>query len=392
MRSPAFCLASLAGVIVVLALASGLLATTRSLLFPLPYEDAARVATVSRASVAGSVRSGVPASWVALWRSKSHLLLGAASYVWREDDGILDAHVSDNFFGVIGVRAANGRVFEPGDAVVCADCVVLSRDYARQHNLSVGGWLDLNGQRHRVIGVLDRRFWFLSRRIGVWTPASRGERSAGNRTAVVVRLAPGVAGRAAEAELETILQNADVAPWDSLVDIALVQERVRSVFGSFALALALAAVVVILALRVRLPRLTRDNAVGALFALAKSALLLAIVLITGLEFTRAPSITMTGGTDMLTEPLSTWLFLIACMGALTWAIQDQRRRCRVCLRRLGMAAHVGCPGCVLLDWAGTELVCNEGHGMLHIPEMPSCWRESEEWTALDESWVDLFAR
>lgn len=376
----------------ILALASGLLPTTRSLLFPLPYDDAERVATVSRASVAGSIRSGVPESWVAMWRSRSHLLAGAASYVWREDDGILDAHISDNFFTVVGVRAENGRVFESGDAAVCGDCVVVSRDYSRRHNLGIGDLFPLNGQRHRVIGILDGSFWFLSRRIAVWTLASRWERTAENKTAVVVRLAPGVGRRAAEAELESILQNADVAAWDSLVDIAPVQERVRSVFGSFSLALALAAVVVILALRVRLPRLSRDHAVGALFFLTKGALLLSAVLITGLEFTRAPSITMTGGTDMLTEPLSTWLFLIACMGVLTWAVQDQRRRCRVCLRRLGMAAHVGCTGCVLLEWAGTELVCNEGHGMLHVSEMPSSWRESEEWTALDESWVDLFAR
>ena len=391
-RSPGFCLASLASAIVVLALASGLLPVTRSLLLPLAYDDAGRVATVARASVAGSVRTGVPESWVLLWQHKSRLLTGVASYVWSENDGILDARVSDNFFAVVGVRAAQGRLFERGDAVACDDCVVLSHDYAARRRLEPGGTLVLDGRRRRVIGVLDSRFWFLSRRIGVWSPVSSQERAADARTAAVVRLAPGIGSRAAAAELESILQNSGLPAWDSLVEIGPLQERVRSVFGSFALALALATVIVILALRVRLPALTRDNAGGALFFLAKSTLLLAIVLVIGLEFTHAPSITMTGGTDMLTEPLSTWLFLIACMGALTWAIQDQRRRCRVCLRRLGMAAQVGCPGCLLLDFACTELVCNEGHGMLHIPEMPSCWRDAEEWTALDESWVDLFAR
>jgi hypothetical protein len=99
---------------------------------------------------------------------------------------------------------------------------------------------------------------------------------------------------------------------------------------------------------------------------------------------------MTGGTDLLTEPLTTWLFLLAAMGALTWSVLDQRRRCRVCVRRLGLAARVGCPGCILLDWAGTELVCKEGHGMLHVPEMTSSWHEPQHWTPLDESWLALF--
>jgi hypothetical protein len=130
----------------------------------------------------------------------------------------------------------------------------------------------------------------------------------------------------------------------------------------------------------------------ASFFVCKTGLLLIAVLLSGLEFTRATSITMIGGTDALTEPLSTWLFLIACMGVLSWSIYDQRRRCRVCVRRLGLPAHVGCPGCLLLDWAGTEMVCMEGHGMLYVPEMSSSWQDPEKWTTLDDSWQALFAR
>jgi len=94
----------------------------------------------------------------------------------------------------------------------------------------------------------------------------------------------------------------------------------------------------------------------------------------------------------VTEPLSTWLFLMASAAVLSWSIADQRRRCRTCLRRLGMATHVGCSGSLLLNWAGTELVCIEGHGMLHVPEMESSWNEPERWTVLDDSWRGLFVR
>jgi hypothetical protein len=400
LQSPSFCLATLAGAIGLIALLSGLLPVTRALLLPLPYQSASGVATVSESNLASAVRSGVPANWVRLWRSKSHLLLGAAPYFWREDtsvDGsnrllrVLDARVGDTFFSVLGAHAERGRVFAPGDAESCYDCVVLSHQYARRSDAAPGSSITLNRRRYRVIGVMDGGFWFLSRDVAMWSLASRREWSGSARTALVVRLAPGVSAEAAAAELGWILQDAGVPAWSSLVDISPVQERVRSVFGSFALALALAMVITVVAFGLRLPAIGRVNgAVGALFFLAKTILLLAVILLAGLEFTHAPAITMTGGTDLLTEPLSTWLFLIVSMGALTWSIHDQRRRCRVCLRRLGLAAHVGCPGCLLLDWAGTELVCSEGHGMLHVPEMLSCWRESEQWTALDESWAGLF--
>jgi hypothetical protein len=177
--------------------------------------------------------------------------------------------------------------------------------------------------------------------------------------------------------------------------VSILQDRVHSPLDSFLLAFSLAIIVAVLASRPRLRNLDVTSLAawrrGAFFA-AKSLLLLLAVLLAGLEFTSACSITMIGGTDLLAEPLSTWLFLIGCMTALTWSIHDHRVRCRECMRRLGLAAHVGCPGSLLLSWAGTELVCISGHGMLHVPEMPSCWLEPERWTALDSSWRELFVQ
>jgi hypothetical protein len=51
---------------------------------------------------------------------------------------------------------------------------------------------------------------------------------------------------------------------------------------------------------------------------------------------------------------------------------------------------VGAPSYLLLDWGGTELVCSEGHGMLHVPEMESSCLELGQWVQLDESWKPLF--
>ena len=78
------------------------------------------------------------------------------------------------------------------------------------------------------------------------------------------------------------------------------------------------------------------------------------------------------------------------MVALSWSLHDQGRRCRLCLRRLGNEASVGTPSYLLLDWWGTELVCSDGHGLLHVPEMKSSWQEFDQWVSLDESWKPLF--
>jgi hypothetical protein len=78
------------------------------------------------------------------------------------------------------------------------------------------------------------------------------------------------------------------------------------------------------------------------------------------------------------------------MAAVSWCLNDQTRRCRVCLKRLGNEASVGAASYLLLDWWGTELVCSDGHGLLHVPEMQSSWLEVEQWVNLDESWKPLF--
>jgi hypothetical protein len=389
-QTPGFCLASLLGVLLVIAIASGGLPASRDVFVPLPYADAGRVATISRAGGSISMRGGIPAEWVRLWSRKSKTLEAISTYGWSYEisagERVLAASVSPGFFSVLGVSAP----------APCAGCVVLSQGFRRRFYSSdreaIGREIPLGNAVYRIAGVLPANFWFLSREIGIWKIGSSLHTSGAG---VVVRLRAGVTPGQAERELYTLLQERDFSTWGSLVDVSILQDRVHSPLDSFLLAFSLAIIVAVLASRPRLRNLDVTSLAawrrGAFFA-AKSLLLLLAVLLAGLEFTSACSITMIGGTDLLAEPLSTWLFLIGCMTALTWSIHDHRVRCRECMRRLGLAAHVGCPGSLLLSWAGTELVCISGHGMIHVPEMPSCWLEPERWTALDSSWRELFVQ
>ncbi len=73
-----------------------------------------------------------------------------------------------------------------------------------------------------------------------------------------------------------------------------------------------------------------------------------------------------------------------------WALRDQRRRCPVCLRLLSNPARVGHPSRNFLAWHGTEFICGEGHGLLHVPEIATTWFGTQRWLSLDPSWQGLF--
>ena len=97
-----------------------------------------------------------------------------------------------------------------------------------------------------------------------------------------------------------------------------------------------------------------------------------------------------GTVPAMASAVSTWIFLISNIVALTWSLKDQRRRCRICMRLLTHEAYVGVPSYLFLDYWGTELVCSHGHGMLHMPQMDASWLEVNHWTELDPSWQPLF--
>ena len=94
-------------------------------------------------------------------------------------------------------------------------------------------------------------------------------------------------------------------------------------------------------------------------------------------------------------PTSQYIQLVSsfsiCLFGLRWVLRDQRQRCPVCLGKLSHPAKVGQPSRTFLAWNGTELICIGGHGLLHVPEMPTSWFSTQRWLYLDPSWEILFA-
>ena len=45
---------------------------------------------------------------------------------------------------------------------------------------------------------------------------------------------------------------------------------------------------------------------------------------------------------------------------------------------------------MFLEWYGTEFACVKGHGLLHVPEIPTVSFRTQRWVHLDRSWSGLF--
>ena len=180
--------------------------------------------------------------------------------------------VSDDYFGVLGVRPLIGRGFVPRDAADGTEAVVMLSHSAWQNRFGadpgvVGESLRLNGRPHTVIGVAPASFFGITRGVvpELWLPATGADdaavaSAAGRRDRglwVVARLASGVSVRQAAAEVEAIaarLQRAfpDTNGTRSFVVVPASQVRVlpaadTAIRGVSVVALGLVALVLLIA-------------------------------------------------------------------------------------------------------------------------------------------------
>jgi hypothetical protein len=119
---------------------------------------------------------------------------------------------------------------------------------------------------------------------------------------------------------------------------------------------------------------------------AKIALLLPIVYLVSLDL----AYLRTGFDRLSSDYIQLVSSFSICLFGLRWTLRDQRQRCPVCLGKLTHPARVGQPSRNFLAWNGTELICVGGHGLLHVPEIPTSWFSTQRWMYLDPSWEILF--
>ncbi len=384
--------------------------------FSSPVPDADRVVTITLdgSGINGNysrTRSDTLVDLAGIW-GKSKLAEGLTPFSWApahlllssRDLPVAAARVGTVFFRTLGVEAAAGRVFTPGDLRDCPDCVILSFQLW-QHELHadpniLGKPVVLNGVPRTVIGVLPYRFRLLSPGVSVWglidpvmlfTNFQR-------RVGAVARLRGDTTPAALQRDLSDLTESAGYVHPASQLKVETLASQIHrsltSLLWFFLLATASAALVVGLRQAShrmgRLPDGVRSRARWLGFFAVKSSLL--AILVAELAWALVHWITTwaAGSTYPMADEYSIWLYLPLAIVALSWSVSDQRSRCRACLRRLELPVEIGRTGSILLNWAGTELVCPDGHGVLYLPNSPENALDEDRWSKLDESWESLF--
>jgi hypothetical protein len=409
--APATCLSVIAMLLVLIIWSSGFVPCARSF-FSSAVSDPDRVCIVSLDGKFRRFRSETLLDLSSAWKS-SKLLSDVAPYSWgpgrlrtgERSVPILTARVAPSFFDILKVKAILGRTFKNGDEQSCADCVVLSNElWALQFKSSpsvVGRRIIVDGYDKVVVGVLPRNFRLISSSIGLWTLLDSTSPPFTNfveRIGAVALMKPGVNEATVESDLTDLSENAGYILPASLLVVTSAKMETRHTVASYFLflMLAIASAVVIV--------YTRSQSAGLggglvklgqrfhwwTFFVAKSALLLIGACLLAWLSIRTLSVHVVGAVYPMADGMVLWLFLVLSIAPLSWAIGDQQKRCRVCLRRLSIPIRIGAPGNILFNWSGTEMVCPEGHGVLYMPDSEAKWLEGDRWNNLDNSWADLF--
>jgi MacB-like periplasmic core domain len=407
-RTARFCLSAILFAVLTLVLVTGLAPTIRSGFKPLPFHQPDRLAYLSMHGSFTKYDEAILFREAAKWAQGSKTAEMVAAYSWHpislqfphDRVGDVSARVSPNFFDLLGNKAAMGRLFTLADEMNCAGCVVITHrlwesQFHSDRNI-VGKAISVDDHPGTVIGVLPENFVFTFPEVSVWMLPGWGTttNNFADRTGAVLRMDPHVTLAQTQQEFRRFAQTGGYSQPQLESFVSRAHQGVKlylfftvlSLFGGMALGSSRLG-----GAKTRKLKLSFRHALRwwGFFSL-KTLLLLALCFVGSLEFTGRASIILIGSVHPLVGPFATWLFLVTAMVALSWSLHDQGRRCRLCLRRLGNEASVGTPGYLLLDWWGTELVCSDGHGLLHVPEMKSSWQEFDQWVSLDESWKPLF--
>jgi hypothetical protein len=360
---------------------------TRALFERLPLEDPGSLVSIKYTGAANEP-FGVPPSFVPLWRAQSKLLSGVAGFVHPRYGP--HAAVTPDFFALMGVRPAAGRLFASGDGdVAVIGGLEWKRRFGRDPK-AIGKTMDIEGRQYEVIGVLPDAFWAISQNIVVFTPLQLDSQSGAGLPfliGAVGRLKPRATPDAARLELYDIAKA--VFPLLPRPPQVISFDSVPSSPWGYALWILFGMVVggVLVSRGGSLPS-GRGWRYRSFLAL-KSVLAVVIPALLWMEAAAALRQRMEGGVGLLLAGvLPALAFLVACACAIWWSFADQRRRCPVCLQRLGMPVTMGSWSSVL-DPAVTELVCDFGHGSLSVPE--STQGAPDRWTNLDQSWRELFS-
>ncbi len=382
---------------------AGFLPGVRSALQPPPYRDPASLMLLQSHDILHSGRASIsPAEYIDWMPERLSSFAGIAFYQLsrqtlegpRSPVQLHLAHASANLFDTLGLSFTplprTNNIHLP--QLFVAEHIW--RSYLRDNTSPEERILTIGGSRVQLAGIVANGAWMLPGNVDAWLLESASTLSAlpPRPGFALARLTPtALASLPGSGYIRIPQRN---APLDHLsctpATVHFPNPIGLFLFMIFLAALALPAIISVTMGEFQLSPSSlvfskRLRHTG--FLLAKITLILPLVWLASLDFAYAsPSI----GLPMAQGIQGIFSFVFG-LAALYWAVYDQRQRCPICLRRLTHPARVGQPSRNFLAWNGTELICEGGHGLLHIPELPNSWFGSQRWLTLDPSWSALFS-
>ncbi len=389
------------------------LPATRRFFLPEPYQTDSLLVTIQRGGSEETPRPTVRLGDYLSWRTDAgRLFTGLAFYqpamgrirtATGRSASLPIARASGNLFDLLhhpvpaipAYPADDHRASDPPGGAR----VVLSRKVWRDlfdgDPGIIGRVADVSGERARVAGVLPEDFWRLPGQADAWLlEDSRTLRQLPDDSPGFVLAR--VRGESFPAAIDgwtymTVSQRSGETERFACISISQQARQPLSLalFALFLAGLALPATTALALGEYPVGRYPLARAVRArrwIFLAVKLGLVAPIVFFT--------SVDLAYGLCQAPWPVSIYLQLassfLGFLFGFRWALRDQRRRCPVCLQLLTNPAQVGQDSRNFLAWHGAELICAGGHGLLHIPEMPTSWFSTQRWLYLDPSWRGLF--
>jgi hypothetical protein len=370
---------------------------------PNSYRNASDLVMVSRGGFDSAAYPTVAFSEYEAWtRNSHHLFTGLAFYRLAAKRLTIETgfsaelpivHASSNLFQLLGVPVS----FDvPGRH---STRLMLSRSawykYFNGDAHVFGHMLQVDGQQAIIAGVIQDEDWRLPGKTELWLLEDDRHLStvpSETQGYVLAHVSPSVFRAGPDGRRQMYVARKETG-YDWFVCESLA-ERIREPFSIFSFALLLACLALPATTSLPLgeypahnnqvPWTTRVRRWA--FLSAKFILIVPVVYFGSFDLAYSSSSMSAATSELLELFASFWALLFA----FRWALRDQRRRCPVCLCTLTNPARVGQFSRSFLAWNGTELVCLSGHGLLHVPDVPTSWFSSQRWLYLDPSWSALF--
>jgi hypothetical protein len=397
-------LATLAAIALLLCLASP---AAHRRMQPYPYPDSNELVTISHGGNYGVQFPTVRFADYESWSGNPHHLFSQVAFyqpitrrihtlpgVWAE---LSIDRASDNIFDLLRLPVEPNGAYPASEKP--AYRVVLSRSawrkfFAADPNV-VGRTLTITGHQAPIIGILADEDWHLPGRTDLWlleTPQALAALPASTRGFVLAHAAPSAFPASPDGTRQmTVFRGGNTYEAFDCVSLA---EQARQPLTIFLFTLVLACLALPATTPLPLGEYPRQKkpthwTTGLrrwAFLGRKVFWIAAIVYFASLAAAYANPAMNVATSQYIQLAVSFFGFLFA----FRWALRDQRKRCPVCLRSLTNPARVGQASCNFLAWNGTELVCLGGHGLLHVPDIPTSWFSTQRWLYLDSSWSGLF--